>query len=267
MNYRRSHRIKRKKSKLKEILLSLFMFSSFCLFVYFLFFSGFFALKKIVVSGNIKISQENVLIEVQKETQIKKFQMIDNNLLLLDLGIIEKNILSSFPLISNVKIIRKFPNTINVLIDERVGVTIFCGLFDEENLEECFVLDDGGIIFEEFSEETPSLPIIKNISSKEDLFLGNKIIEEELLSTVLEFYLGMKNLDIQLREFLVISENRINAITKEGWEIYFNPKESTEWQLTKLAAVLSEGVSLEGREKLEYIELRFGNTAPFKEKD
>jgi len=267
MNYRRSHRIKRKKSKLKKTLFLLFLFSSFCLLVSCLFFSDFFILKKVIISGNIKTSQENILIEVQKETQIKKFQIIDNNLLLFDLDTIKENILSSFPLISSVKITKKFPNIINILINERVGVTVFCGLLSEDASEECFVLDSEGIIFEEISEESLLLPKIKNISLKEDLFLGNNIIEKDLLSTILEFYLGMKSLDLQLEEFSIVSENRINAITEEGWEIYFNPKEDIEWQLTKLGAVLREGISLEDREKLEYIELRFGNTAPFKKKD
>ena len=92
-------------------------------------------------------------------------------------------------------------------------------------------------------------------------------MEEKLLSTILDFHLGMKNMNVQLREFLIIADNRINVITKDDWEIYFNPKENTEWQLTKLSAVLSEGISLEERKELEYIELRFGNTAPFKKKN
>ena len=267
MNYRRSRRIKRKKPKLKKVLSLLFLFLSFCFLIYYLFFSNFFTLKKIIISGNIKASQENLLIEVQKESKIKKFQIIDNNLLLIDIDAIEKNILSSFPLIFEVKITKEFPNVINILVNERVGAIVFCDLFSEDAPEECFVLDDGGIIFEEFSEEASSLPKTRNINSNEDLFLGNKIIEKDLLFTVLEFHLGMKNLDIQLEEFLIISENRINVVIKEGWEIYFNPREDIEWQLTKLGAVLNEGISLEERENLEYIELRFGNTAPFKNKD
>ena len=267
MNYRRSRKIKRKKPKLKKILFSLFLFSSFCFLIYCLFFSNFFLLKKVIISGNIKVSQESLLAEVEKEAQTKKFRIIENNLLLLDVSAIEKNVLSSFHLISDIKITKKFPNIINISVNERVGVIVFCDLPSEDILEKCFVLDNEGTIFEEFSEEASLLPKIKNISSKENLSLGNKIIEKDLLSTILEFYLGMKNLSLQLEEFLIISENRIDAITKEGWEIYFSPKEDIDWQLTKLGAVLNEGISLEERKKLEYIELRFGNTAPFKKED
>ena len=267
MNYRRSRKIKRKKPKLKKKLFSLFLISFFCFLIYCLFFSNFFVLKKVIISGNIKVSQENLLVEVQKEAQIKKFRIIENNLLLLDISAIERNVLSSFHLIFDVKITKKFPDTINISVNERIGVFVFCDLPSEDILKKCFVSDNEGIIFEELSEEASLLPRIKNIDSKESLSLGNKIIEKDLLSTILEFYLGMKSLDLQLGEFLIISENRINAITKEGWEIYFSPKEDIDWQLTKLGAVLSERISLEERKKLEYIELRFGNTAPFKKED
>ncbi len=267
MNYRRSHRIKRKKSKLKKVLFLLSLFSSFCLFVYFLFISDFFVLKKIIISGNIKTAQEDLLVEIQKEVLIKKFQIIDNNLLLLDSDAIKNNILSSFHLVSHVEIIKKFPSTISILIDERIGVAVFCDSFNEEVSEKCFITDNQGFLFEEFLEEDQLLPKIRSTNLQKSLILGTQIMEEKLLSTILDFHLGMKNINVQLREFLIIADNRINIMTKDGWEIYFNPKENTEWQLTKLSAVLSEGISLEERKELEYIELRFGNTAPFKKKN
>ena len=267
MSYRRSHRIKRKKSKLKKVLPLLILISSFVFIVYFLFFSDFFTLKKIIIFGNIKVSQEDLLVVIQKEAQAKKFQVLNNSLLLFDLNATENNILSSFPLVSSVRITKKFPNTINVSISERVGKAVFCDFFKEKILGKCFTVGEKGILFEEFLEENQLLPRIRNIDLKEDLVLGDKIIEEELLITILDFYLGMKNLGVQLEWFSIIADNRIDVLTKEGWEIYFNPKENIEWQLTKLNAVLSEGVSLEERKELEYIELRFGNTAPFKKKD
>ena len=134
MSYRRSHRIKRKKSKLKKVLPLLILISFFVFIVYFLFFSDFFTFKKIIIFGNIKVSQEDLLVVIQKETQAKKFQVLNNSLLLFDLNATENNILSSFPLISSVRITKKFPNTINVSISERVGKAVFCDFFEEKIL-------------------------------------------------------------------------------------------------------------------------------------
>ena len=267
MNYRRSHKIKRKKPKTKKILLSLFLFFSFVGLIYFLFFSSFFTLKNIVISGNVKISQEELLEKVQSEIDSKKFYFIDNNILLFNLELVEDNILSAIPLTANVKIIKKYPNTINVLVDERIGAAVFCDSFRGKAIDNCFTVDWQGILFEEALIENQLLPKIENINLQEDLVLGNKIIGEELLVTILSFYLSMENLGVKSNEFLLIADNRINIVTRDGWEIYLNPAEDIEWQLTKLNAVLNEGITLGERESLEYIELRFGNTAPFKRKD
>ena len=175
--------------------------------------------------------------------------------------------MSSFSLISNVEISKTLPGTIKVIVTERIGRAVFCDFFEENVLGKCFVVDEKGVLFEEFLQDGQLLPRIRNSAHKEDLILGNKIIEEELLAIILNFYLGLESLHVQLEEFLIVADNRVNVITKDGWEIYFNPKESIDWQLTKLKAVLDEGISLEERKELEYIELRFGNTAPFKKKD
>jgi len=267
MNYRRSHRLKTKKPKLKTLFFSFLFIFSIGLLIYFFLFSDFFTLKNITISGNNKISQEEILIKAQEEINTKKFQIISNNLLLFDLENVKENILSSFPLVSNVKMDKKFPNAINISISERMGKVIFCGFFNDNFLEECFVVDSEGIVFEEFSVEDQLLPKIRNVDFQEALILGNQIIEKKLLSTILNFNLGVEDINIQLKEFLIISDIRINAITLEGWEIYFNPKEDIEWQLTKLDAVLDKKISLEERKDLEYVELRFGNTAPFKWND
>ena len=46
-----------------------------------------------------------------------------------------------------------------------------------------------------------------------------------------------------------------------------NPQERVEWQLTKLEVNLKEEIPPESRKNLEYIELRFGNFAPYKYKE
>jgi hypothetical protein len=62
-------------------------------------------------------------------------------------------------------------------------------------------------------------------------------------------------------EISIISNERLNIKTFEGWLIYFNPKEDLDWQTQKLDLVLEKQIPLEKREELEYIELRFGNQA------
>ena len=56
---------------------------------------------------------------------------------------------------------------------------------------------------------------------------------------------------------MLVSNSRFNAKTQEGWEIYFNPKENLDWQLTELALVLKQKIPPDERKNLEYIDLRF----------
>ena len=65
---------------------------------------------------------------------------------------------------------------------------------------------------------------------------------------------------------MIVSDEKLTGLTTEDWEVYFNLQKDIEWQLTKLRAVLEEKIPPEKRKDLEYIELRFGNFAPFKYK-
>jgi len=95
--------------------------------------------------------------------------------------------------------------------------------------------------------------------------LGDRIIAKEQISKILEIGTKLKdNFKIPIEEILVVSDERLNVKTSEGWQIYFDPQKDLNWQLTKLSAVLKEEIPPEKRADLEYIELRFGNFAPYK---
>ena len=70
--------------------------------------------------------------------------------------------------------------------------------------------------------------------------------------------------DIKDVNNILNTEDRVNAKTLGGWEVYFNPQNDIAWQTTKLEAVLAKHIPAEKREILEYIDVRFGNLAPFK---
>ena len=106
---------------------------------------------------------------------------------------------------------------------------------------------------------------IKKAIKDKELKLGDRVLEKELISAILEIESKLENdLKIPIEEVLVVSDERINIKTSDGWEIYLNPKGDIEWQLTKLRVDLEEEIPQERRKDLEYIELRFGNFAPYK---
>ena len=84
---------------------------------------------------------------------------------------------------------------------------------------------------------------------------------------ILEIDSNLKNnLNLLIKETIISSE-KLTIITDQDWQIYFDLKEDTDWQLIKLRVVLEEKIPEQERENLEYIELRFGNFANPKYKD
>lgn len=270
--HRKPHRFKRKKPVVKNrfFLSGFFIFILFIAIFYFLFFSDFFQIEELVISGNKKVLKEEIIKVAENEFLEKKLFFPVKNILLVNLGKIKENILDAFPQIVDVKIKRKLPETLSFNILERKGVAQFCKAFElftkEENqnvYQKCFLLDEEGIVFEEIIKDNIFLPkiVLSKSQDKSELELGQEIIEKQLLSGVLDISSQLKDLNIETKEFLMVSEERINVKTLDNWEIYFNPKEDLNWQLTKLKAVLKD-IPLEKRNDLEYIELRFGNFAP-----
>ena len=74
-------------------------------------------------------------------------------------------------------------------------------------------------------------------------------------------------MSLELREFLIVSNERLDIKTQEGWSIRLDPQRELGWQLTKLKTDLTQEIPAESRESLEYIDVRFGNFAPYKYKD
>jgi len=258
--FRKPHRIKRKKPILKNrffwlgILIFIFVVSLF----YFLFFSEIFQLEKIIVTGEKKVSKEDIKLVVEEKIEKKILFFKTKSIFLVNISEIKKDILGSFPKIAEVEIKRGFPDVLNVLVIERLGLAIWC-----QN-ERCFLLDTEGVIFEEPFPRTDLIKIMDR-QNLDSLILGEKVIDKKLLSQVFEIESKLKrDLKIQFHELSIISGERWNIMTSEGWKIFLNPQGDIEWQLTKLKAVLEEEIPPENRGDLEHIELRFGNLAPYK---
>ena len=252
-SYRKLHRYRKKKSTLKNRFFWLATLILVCLtFLFsFLFFSGTFLIEKIVVTGQKRVSKEAVISLVVPE-----------NIFLIDKKAVRVKILENFLQIAEVKISRNFPDTLNILVTERVSVAVWC------QEERCFLVDDGGITFEKIAvEDEAQQVLIRNLNGGK-LVLGNRAVEGEELSKILKIDSDLKSkLNIKVEGFTISPDDKLIVLAEEDWEIYFSLTNDIDWQVTKLGAVLEEKIPLGERDNLEYIDLRFGNFAPYKYKD
>ncbi len=260
--YRKPHRFKRK----KPIFRNKFFWSGILIFVlisflfYFLFFSSVLQVKKVILSGEKRASTENLKELVENKLENKVLFIRTKSIFAVNLGEIRRDILNNFPQIAQVEISRGLPDALNILVVERLEVADWCWE------EKCFLLDNQGIIFGDFSTEKDLIKI-RDERDFGGFLLGEQVIEKEDLSKILTIQDQLKSdFKISLKEFL-LDEEKLTVLVEDSWEIYFNLQSDIDWQLTKLKAVLEEKIPPEKRKDLEYIELRFGNFAPYKYKD
>ena len=256
--YRKPYRVKKKKSIFRNrfFWLGILILIIFGGFFYLICFSSFFQIEKVIITGEEKVSTEDLKLLIEKKLENKILFFKTKSIFLVNLSKIKKDILNNFPKAAKVEISREFPDALRIIVVERFGIATWC------QKDRCFLLDKEGIIF----EEGMGVNLIKMVDEKNPTLsnLGEKVIEKDYLEEILEAQRKFRGeLKVESQEFIVFS-NRFNAKTQEGWEIYFSPKEDLDWQLTKLKVVLEEEIPPENRRNLEYIELRFGNFAPYR---
>ena len=262
-SHRKPHRVRKKKLifKNKFFWLGLLFLAILGTAFYFVVFSSVFKIKEIQISGDLKISVEeikNIISEQINKNYFKK------SIFLVNLKEINRVLLERFPQIAKISLERGFPDVLAVLVEERKPVAVFLQArpsFVEQNLggqgEDYYFVDNEGIAFEKISETPSQMLKIKNSTWISDLELGKGALSKEKLGQILKIETKLNDLEIPLREVLIISEKRLNVETSEYWEIYFNPEEDLDWQLTELDLLVKKRIPPDKRKNLEYIDLRF----------
>lgn len=219
----------------------------------------FFQIKKIIITGEQKVSVENIKSVVESGLGGKILFFGTKSIFLVNSNKIRENILKKFPQIEEVEVKRGFPDALNLVITERKEIGIFCRDIN------CFLLDHEGVIFESASSESPLLKF-QNQTINEELDLGKRVIDKGIMDSISEIGSKLReDLKILLDEISIVSEENIDAKTSDGWEIYFNPKKDLGWQMTELAAILENRIPPEKRKNLKYIDLRFDKVYIFPE--
>jgi len=206
---------------------------------------------------------QNINVLIEKEITKEIFSQKSKSILLVNSQKIKKEIMVQFPEIAQIEVEKKFSQgAINFYLSRKRGVALWCQETD------CFLLDKLGIIFSQSSEIDQELFKITKLNDQEELILGKELIDAQKLAQILDIFSRIEKtegLKLVITEFEIESDEKLNIITDQNWRIYLNPKGNIDWQLTKLIVSLKE-IPLENREKLDYIELRFNNFAPYKYK-
>lgn len=191
------------------------------------------------------------------------------NIILASVGKIEKDILERFPEIKLVNISKKAPSILEIEIEERKGIGVWCNYKEEREIRDCFKIDKDGVIY----KESPLISgnLVLNIYSAKNS--SAKIKDEVVPPEVMNFILTTKKELSEIKtagkifpavvNFEFVSVEELRAKTLQGWWIYFNPTVSVDLQIDTLKAVLDNEIKGD-LSSLEYIDLRIEGRVYYK---
>jgi len=245
--YKKSYRTKKKRHfnffKKKYFWFTLLIVFLFSGLIYLFVFSSVFKIKKIEVSGYESASVREIISRSAKNIFFAHF----NN--------IREEAMFQYPKIKQVNLKRKFPDRIIAEIEERKPVAVFyykpINLMVSLDIDEYFLIDDQGIVYEKVAE-TFDLPIIELNMIITKFNLGQEAIKKDILDKILKI-----NNNVDVSKLILVSDKRLNVETKEGWEIYFNLENDLDWQLERLNILLEKKIPSDKTRNLQYIDLRF----------
>jgi hypothetical protein len=226
--------------------------------VYILFFSSVFKIKEVVISGNEKVSVE----EIQNN-------LIYKNIILITSRGVKNQLFQKIPAILDLKIRKNIlKRRLEISIQEREDVGIVCGrnpTFAKASVGTCFYFDKDGIVFMEAPNSSGSLVTIIQDYSNRNYELGNQISEKNFIDIILEINeilfseIGLKILSFNIDSYPI---EELKAVTNEGWYILFNLERDTKNQLLILKVGLNE--KIKNRADLQYVDLRIENRIYYK---
>lgn len=231
---------------------------------YMVFFYDGFEVREVKIVNNQKVESENVkriVLENLPRTILPLgiFNITSKNIFIIDTQKIVQEIKNKIPTVGEVTIKKEFPNGLMATITERQPAAVFCG----RSLEECFFIDNNGVIFEMLSSLPEDIIILERNEGDENYFEGKNVFSKNIMDIVYKINKNLEdNFQIKVKKALV--SNPLIFETIEGWKVYFNPDTDIDLQLTKLNALLNDTLDKETRREIHYIYLQYKDRAYYK---
>jgi cell division protein FtsQ len=253
-SFRKTYKIRRKTSIFKN---RFFLFGIVFLFLilgifYLIYLAPFFQIKEINISGCQKVQSQELETAIKAKI-VKKIAFFDTqSIFLINSEKITEEILKNFPEIETIVFEKKIPDNLIVFVKKRDPVALLC-----QN-DNCFYIDKNGIAYEETFEKNYQGPKIDNQLLLAEIKLGQTVVGGDLIGQILKINSELsENLKIVVKNFNIVSEQRLNVKIVAGWEIYFNLKGDLDWQITELKTILENKILPKNWKNLAYIDLRF----------
>jgi cell division protein FtsQ len=251
--YKKSFRLGKRKINLKKIFITIALLALFFGSAYFFLFSSYFKIKEISIFSK-EIGKDEAKSAIRAEIDLTQ------NIFLANTKKAGEILLNRFPKIDNIQIKRKFPDKVNISIEERKPIATF------RFQNEYFNIDKKGIAFERVPTELVYLPLVIIQADFNRINEGDTVLSldnaAKLVAIINEF---SNELKIEIESVSIVSDYRADIKTKEGWQAYLSLNNDIAWQMEKLDTLLKEKIPPNDRIYLNYIDLRFDKVYVFPE--
>jgi hypothetical protein len=241
--------------------------------VYVFIFSLFLKVERVIVSGTEAISRGEVEKEVASFMEGKYWNFVPkNNLLLVSGNKLEDILEKKFVKINSIIIKKSFPNILNIRIEERKSLIIWCR--GEVASGSCFIVDDKGYAYAEAdleSQEVKENNLIEMVdSSGREINKGERILSDEYIA----FISNIKDEVYKITGINIIPlyatpsrlSEELTAQTDAGWGIRFSNEITLDKSVRTLKTFLDKKV-ISDYSQLEYVDLRAENKVFYKLKN
>lgn len=229
----------------KLILFILFTFGA----GYIVFGSDFFRIKNIDVEG---YSHPDTIKGIAGEMVEKNF--LSKNIFLFNLRELEET-LSGDARIVEVKVERKFPNKILIVVKESSAALIW------DSAGERYLIDDRGVVMNLAGDE--KLPVVSDAANIK-IAPGKRVASPifiKFINKINRDFRAVAGGDISKIIILDVLTD-VHVLSSQGFVVYFDSSRSAESQLTNLGRILSE--AQKDGTKLQYVDMRLDSKIYYK---
>lgn len=220
----------------------------------------FFTDTFIIHTITIVDAREHTAEKIQLETS----DLTGKNILLIQPEILERSLSDSIFQINNVRVVRKLPSAIKIVVQEKQpSLLLVSG-------GKYHFVDRQGIAYEEARLDTlPGivLPVIKNTGEHSNVVLGTAAVSEPFVTFILEAQNSLPDATrAQIAEIRIpsLAAREVHILLTTNWLIRFDTSRPLSSQLSVLKRLLEHTIPEESRDDIEYIDLRIPNRVYYK---
>lgn len=237
--------------------------------VYVLFFAPYLQILNIDIVGTQALDNAQIKQRVSSMLEGKYLGIVPkNNYMFISQKRVQTVLTGEFKRIRKMTLIKKFPDSVTIEIDERRALLVWC------SGENCYLIDENGTAYGEADFSTPELTQnnllrITDTSSR-GVSLGENILEQSYEKYALEIKDALVKAGFEIGgEYLTPSRmaGEIRVKTTQGFDLYFSTHFPLESAIETLLVIFNKEIPDEKKSEIEYIDLRNENKIFYKFKN